>query len=83
MAFCILCSNEQNKRRPTGIVVCLGIALAGSELPTELIGRRNLQACLHLRGGQPEYRFIYRAERLKRARNPWLNPFVQKLLDED
>lgn len=26
---------------------------------------------------------IYRAERLKRARNPWLNPFVQKLLDED
>ena len=25
---------------------------------------------------------IYHAERLKRARNPWLKPFVQKLLDE-
>ena len=25
---------------------------------------------------------IYRAERLKRARNPWLNPFVRGLLDE-
>lgn len=30
-----------------------------------------------------ELEVIYRAERLKRARNPWLNPFVQKLLDED
>lgn len=29
-----------------------------------------------------ELEVIYRAERLKRARNPWLNPFVQKLLDE-
>jgi len=25
---------------------------------------------------------IYHAERLKRARNPWLRPFVQRLLDE-
>jgi guanylate kinase len=25
---------------------------------------------------------IYHAERLRRARNPWLKPFVQKLLDE-
>jgi len=25
---------------------------------------------------------IYRAERMKRARNPWLKPFVQGLLDE-
>jgi guanylate kinase len=26
---------------------------------------------------------IYRAERLRRTRNPWLQPFVQSLLDED
>ncbi len=25
---------------------------------------------------------IYHAERLRRSRNPWLKPFVQKLLDE-
>jgi len=43
--------------------VCLGIALAGSELPTELIGRHGLGANLYVRGGQPEYRFLYRAER--------------------
>jgi guanylate kinase len=30
-----------------------------------------------------ELEVIYRAERLKRARNLWLNPFVQKLLEED
>jgi guanylate kinase len=30
-----------------------------------------------------ELETIYRAETLKRSRNPWLNAFVQKLLDED
>jgi guanylate kinase len=29
-----------------------------------------------------ELAHIYHAERLKRARNPWLRPFVQRLLDE-
>lgn len=43
--------------------MCLGIALAGSELPTELIGRRNLHGNLHLRGDKPEYRFLYRSAR--------------------
>ena len=40
--------------------VCLGIALAGSELPTDLIGRHGLARRLHLRGERPEYRFYYR-----------------------
>jgi hypothetical protein len=47
-----------------GDTVCLGIAMAGSEVPTELIGRCGLARHLHLRGGrQPEYRFFYRARR--------------------
>jgi guanylate kinase len=29
-----------------------------------------------------ELAHIYHAERLKKARNPWIGPFVQKLLDE-
>jgi hypothetical protein len=40
--------------------VCLGIALAGSEVPTELIGRCRLGRHLHMRGDRPEYRFLYR-----------------------
>lgn len=40
--------------------VCLGIALVGSELPTELIGRHGLARRLHLRGERPEYRFLWR-----------------------
>ena len=40
--------------------MCLGIALAGSELPTELVGRHGLHRRLVLRGGRPEYRFLYR-----------------------
>jgi hypothetical protein len=43
--------------------VCLGIALAGSELPTELVGRHGLGRRLHLRGRQPEYRFYFRDRR--------------------
>ena len=39
--------------------MCLGIALAGSELPTELIGRHGLSRRLHLRGGESEFRFLY------------------------
>ncbi len=41
----------------------LGIALKGSELPTELIGRHGLADRLHLRGRWPEYRFLYRHPR--------------------
>jgi hypothetical protein len=45
------------------LALCVGIALAGSELPTELIGRYRLQSRLYVRGGQPEYRFLYRERR--------------------
>jgi hypothetical protein len=38
--------------------VCIGIALAGSEMPTELTGRPDLVRRLHLRGERPEYRFL-------------------------
>jgi hypothetical protein len=40
--------------------MCLGIAVAGSELPTELIGRHGLSRRLHRRGEQAEYRFLFR-----------------------
>jgi hypothetical protein len=43
--------------------VCLGIAVAGSELPTELIGRYGLQRRLHRRGEREEYRFLFRDRR--------------------
>jgi hypothetical protein len=44
--------------------VCLGIALVGSDVPTEMVGRCGLGRHLHLRGGkQPEYRFLYRERR--------------------
>jgi hypothetical protein len=40
--------------------MCVGIALAGSELPTELIGRHGLHRRIHGRGGEPEVRFLFR-----------------------
>lgn len=44
--------------------MCLGIALAGSEVPTEMIGRCGLARHHHLRGGrQEEFRFAYRDRR--------------------
>ncbi len=43
--------------------VCLGIAVAGSELPTELIGRYRLEPRLHRRGDRDEYRFFFRDRR--------------------
>ncbi|WP_165253212.1 hypothetical protein [Paludisphaera soli] len=43
--------------------MCLGIALIGSELPTELVGRHDLAGRLHVRAGRPEYRFLYREPR--------------------
>jgi hypothetical protein len=43
--------------------VCLGIALARSEVPTELIGRHGLGRHAHDRGGRPEFRFLYRDRR--------------------
>jgi hypothetical protein len=39
--------------------VCLGIALAGSDVPTELIGRFGLARHEFKRGDRPEYRFFY------------------------
>jgi hypothetical protein len=46
-----------------GFGVCLGIAVAGSELPTELIGRYRLERRLHRRGEREEYRFLFRDRR--------------------
>jgi hypothetical protein len=43
--------------------VCLGIAVAGSELPTELIGRHGLERRLYVRGERQEYRFLFRDRR--------------------
>jgi hypothetical protein len=40
--------------------MCDGIALAWSELPTELIGRHGLDRRVHERGGEKEVRFLYR-----------------------
>ena len=38
--------------------MCVGIALAWSELPTELIGRHGLERRVHERGGEREVRFL-------------------------
>lgn len=46
--------------------MCIGIALAWSDLPTELIGRHGLESRAHERGGEREARFLYR------VRNPCL-----------
>jgi hypothetical protein len=43
--------------------MCDGIALARSELPTELIGRHGLDRLSYTRGGEPEFRFLHRHER--------------------
>ncbi len=40
--------------------MCAGIALAWSELPTELIGRHDLERRAHDRGGEREVRFLFR-----------------------
>jgi hypothetical protein len=40
--------------------MCVGIALAASELPLELLGRPRVQGRLFSRGGEPEVRFFYR-----------------------
>ena len=40
--------------------MCIGIALAWSELPTELIGRHGLASRTHDRGGEKEVRFLFR-----------------------
>jgi hypothetical protein len=40
--------------------MCVGIALAWSELPTELIERHGLERRAHERGGEREVQFLYR-----------------------
>lgn len=40
--------------------MCIGIALAWSELPTDLIRRHGLERRVHERGGEQEVRFLYR-----------------------
>lgn len=40
--------------------MCAGIALAWSELPTELVKRHGLDRRVHDRGGECEVRFLYR-----------------------
>ncbi len=40
--------------------MCDGISLARSELPTELIGRHGLDRLKYERGGEAEFRFLYR-----------------------
>ena len=47
----------------TNPTMCIGIALAWSELPTELIGRHGLERRVHERGGEREVRFLYRDRR--------------------
>ena len=59
----ILWTDDQVKDRDPNPAVCLGIALAGSEVPTEMIGRCGLARHLHLRGERPEYRFLFRERR--------------------
>ena len=39
--------------------MCIGIALAWSELPKELVGRHGLHRRVHERGGEPEVRFYF------------------------
>jgi hypothetical protein len=43
--------------------MCAGIALAWSELPTEMIGRYDLHRRIHQRGGEREIQFLYRDRR--------------------
>ena len=43
--------------------MCVGIALAWSELPTELIGRHQFDRRAYERGGEKEARFLYRDRR--------------------
>lgn len=43
--------------------MCLGIAVTGSGLPTELTQRHGLERRLYLRGEQREYRFLLRDRR--------------------
>jgi hypothetical protein len=43
--------------------MCLGIALARSEFPEELITRHGLERRVHERGGEREVRFYYRDRR--------------------
>ncbi len=43
--------------------MCAGIALAWSELPTEMIGLDELRHRIHDRGGEREFRFYYRDRR--------------------
>jgi len=40
--------------------MCAGIALAWSELPTDLVRRHGLERRVHERGGEREVRFLYR-----------------------
>src|SRR3978361_1943664 len=39
--------------------MCYGIALAGSEIPTEMEGHRALPRRAFKRGDRPEFRFLY------------------------
>src|SRR3954468_8616739 len=41
-------------------IVCLAIAVIGSEMPTELVGAYGLDRRRHMRGNRAEYRFYYR-----------------------
>jgi hypothetical protein len=59
----ILCTNGQVKPGGRITAVCLGVALAGSEVPTEMVGRCGLRRHRHERQGQPEYRFLWRDRR--------------------
>jgi hypothetical protein len=43
--------------------VCLGIAIAASELPAELVAYHRLERRLHVRGKRQEYRFLFRDRR--------------------
>src|SRR5262245_27097929 len=48
------------KRRNTEKAMCVGIALAVSEVPLPLLNQPRAQARLHSRGGEAELRFFFR-----------------------
>ena len=62
----ILCTDDQINPRVEGHAVCLGIALAASEVPEGLIGMPGFERRRYVRGGRAEFRF------LARDRNPQL-----------
>ena len=56
----ILCTDDQINPRVEGHAVCLGIALAASEVPEGLVGMPGFERRRYVRGGRAEFRFLAR-----------------------